>query len=210
MVSSSRSHFLPSFLPYFLISVPFRLSSLLSSFLPSFFDFLPSLLDFLSSLTFFLPLLLFLFFSLFLSVSVSTSAYPSLKPLGLWYKDLLVRLEFLSKWVDEGAPPSFWISGFYFPQGFLTACLQVRHSTCNLFFDLFVMLNLLKYYFFTFYVYTSIFLYLELLKLEYDSFKYVESNFLFLTFQLLSFLFEFRTSYKISYLSFIFQIFHAL
>ena len=27
-------------------------------------------------------------------------------------------------WIDNGVPKSFWISGFYFPQGFLTACLQ--------------------------------------------------------------------------------------
>jgi Dynein heavy chain C-terminal domain len=51
-------------------------------------------------------------------------AYPSLKPLGPWFKDLVARLEFLTRWVDRGIPPSYWISGFYFPQGFLTACLQ--------------------------------------------------------------------------------------
>jgi len=51
-------------------------------------------------------------------------AYPSLKPLGPWFKDLVARLDFLTRWVDRGIPPSYWISGFYFPQGFLTACLQ--------------------------------------------------------------------------------------
>ena len=50
--------------------------------------------------------------------------YPSLKPLNLWYKDLLLRLEFLTKWVEHGVPALMWISGFFFPQGFLTAILQ--------------------------------------------------------------------------------------
>ena len=52
------------------------------------------------------------------------TAYPSLKPLGPWFKDLVQRLEFLTKWIDEGVPLAFWVSGFYFPQGFLTAALQ--------------------------------------------------------------------------------------
>ena len=51
-------------------------------------------------------------------------AYPSLKPCTAWYKDLLRRLEFTQNWIDGGVPANYWISGFFFPQGFLTACLQ--------------------------------------------------------------------------------------
>jgi dynein heavy chain len=31
-------------------------------------------------------------------------AYPSLKPLGSWINDLIERLNFMQKWIDEGAP----------------------------------------------------------------------------------------------------------
>jgi dynein heavy chain len=51
-------------------------------------------------------------------------AYPSLKPCNAWFKDLMDRLKFLSNWVEGGVPPTYWISGFFFPQGFLTAALQ--------------------------------------------------------------------------------------
>jgi dynein heavy chain len=54
----------------------------------------------------------------------TSSAYPSLKPLSPWFKDLLQRLQFITTWIDIGTPAAFWISGFFFPQGFLTACLQ--------------------------------------------------------------------------------------
>jgi dynein heavy chain len=54
----------------------------------------------------------------------SKSAFPSLKPCTPWFKDLIARLAFTQNWIDHGVPPSYWISGFFFPQGFLTACLQ--------------------------------------------------------------------------------------
>eukprot|EP00163_Fabomonas_tropica_P009439 TRINITY_DN1923_c0_g1_i1.p1 TRINITY_DN1923_c0_g1~~TRINITY_DN1923_c0_g1_i1.p1 ORF type:complete len:2652 (-),score=902.80 TRINITY_DN1923_c0_g1_i1:9-7298(-) len=54
------------------------------------------------------------------------AAYPSLKPLGSWVRDLVKRVEFLHTWLTQGPPAVFWLSGFFFPQGFLTGVLQTH------------------------------------------------------------------------------------
>ncbi|XP_047601385.1 dynein axonemal heavy chain 6 isoform X2 [Lutra lutra] len=62
----------------------------------------------------------------------SSTAYPSLKPLGSWVKDLILRTAFVDLWLKRGQPKSFWISGFFFPQGFLTGTLQNHARKYNL------------------------------------------------------------------------------
>ncbi len=53
-------------------------------------------------------------------------AYPSLKPLSSWFDDLIQRVQVLHAWLTEGSPMAYWISGFFFPQGFLTGVLQTH------------------------------------------------------------------------------------
>ena len=59
-------------------------------------------------------------------------AYASMKPLAAWTRDLVARMEQISKWASTGAPPTlFWPSGFTFPTGFLTAVLQTTARKNN-------------------------------------------------------------------------------
>eukprot|EP00929_Paragymnodinium_shiwhaense_P038463 TRINITY_DN20312_c0_g2_i5.p1 TRINITY_DN20312_c0_g2~~TRINITY_DN20312_c0_g2_i5.p1 ORF type:complete len:4212 (-),score=1387.32 TRINITY_DN20312_c0_g2_i5:193-12828(-) len=53
-------------------------------------------------------------------------AYPCLKPLNSWMVDFILRIEFMSRWLLEGPPTSFWLSSFFFPQGFMTSALQLH------------------------------------------------------------------------------------
>jgi hypothetical protein len=51
-------------------------------------------------------------------------SYPSVKPLGPYISDLSQRLAMFASWIDDGAPVSAWLPGFFFTQSFLTAVLQ--------------------------------------------------------------------------------------
>ncbi len=58
--------------------------------------------------------------------------YPSMKPLASWTRDLIQRVDQLEKWSSTAhAPHIFWMSGFTFPTGFLTAVLQTSARLYN-------------------------------------------------------------------------------
>jgi dynein heavy chain len=54
-------------------------------------------------------------------------AYPSLKPLSSWWKDLCDRMSFMHNWNSNGVPPSVALPYIFFTTGFLTGTLQ-KHA----------------------------------------------------------------------------------
>lgn len=57
------------------------------------------------------------------------AGYPCLKPLPSWVEDFVGRIDFMGKWLHDGPRPAYWLSGFFFPQGFMTAVKQTYSRT---------------------------------------------------------------------------------
>jgi dynein heavy chain len=63
-------------------------------------------------------------------------AYPSKKPLALWFGDMLERVDQLDKWKENlVVPKSLWIAGLFNPMSFLTAIMQITARKKNLALD---------------------------------------------------------------------------
>ncbi|KAK2576900.1 hypothetical protein KPH14_005525 [Odynerus spinipes] len=68
--------------------------------------------------------------------SLWLTAYPSLKLLGSWTRDLISRVEHFASWAVTTHPPVlFWLAAYTFPTGFLTAVLQTSARMWNISID---------------------------------------------------------------------------
>lgn len=68
--------------------------------------------------------------------SLWLTAYPSLKLLGTWTRDLINRVEHFANWAQTTHPPLlFWLAAYIFPTGFLTAVLQTSARLWNISID---------------------------------------------------------------------------
>jgi len=57
-------------------------------------------------------------------VPILWKSYPCLKPLASWVNNLVERILFIRDWLAIENPNAFWMSGLFYPQGFLTGVKQ--------------------------------------------------------------------------------------
>ena len=57
-------------------------------------------------------------------LATQAKAYPSLKPLASFMHDFGQRCAFFQRWIQEGQPCVFWLSGIFFTHALLTGSLQ--------------------------------------------------------------------------------------
>ncbi|XP_055843876.1 dynein axonemal heavy chain 6 [Episyrphus balteatus] len=56
----------------------------------------------------------------------TAKSFLSIKPLPNYIADFQRRIDFMQDWIENGTPRSYWLSGLYFPQSFLTGILQTH------------------------------------------------------------------------------------
>lgn len=72
--------------------------------------------------------------------------YSSNKPLSSWMNDLNERITYIDNWIKNGHQPCHWISGLFYPKGFITGVLQnhareTKTSVSDIVFDYKVLSN---------------------------------------------------------------------
>lgn len=62
--------------------------------------------------------------------------YPSLKKLGSWIRELVLRCKHIQDWANDGQPSVFWLPAFTYPTGLLTALQQTSARSNGISIDL--------------------------------------------------------------------------
>ena len=54
-------------------------------------------------------------------------------PLGSWLRDVKAKVEWITEWVNEGPPPSFWLPAFFFKDDLFSAMTFLSASTAQVY-----------------------------------------------------------------------------